>query len=551
MKLFSRLFHDLDSTTKANDRIDSLIVYFNEADPADAIWVCWFLSGNRVKGALKTSELCQFTSEFSGLPLWLVEECNDCVGDLAETVSLLIQKSSDTHSENSLRTIVERYLRSLVGMDIEQKRERLQEAWRFLRTEDLLPFHKLITGGFRMGVSSGNLYKALARVGKVEPAIIAQRLSGGWHPDHSDMASIIKPSLIDSRVCKPFPFYLAHPLQNEPESLGSCEDWQVEWKWDGIRAQLVIHQDKLILWSRGDELVGGAFPEILEATKLIHRDLCLDGEILAWGRDGLRSFSHLQRRLGRKNPSASILKNQPVRFIAYDLLGLENQDLRGKPLSFRRNKLELILEALPPNFPIGISSLVEQESWDALKDLREESRSRGVEGFMLKRKDSRYETGRVKGGWYKWKVDPFLADMVLVSAQLGRGKRANLYSDYSLAVWNNGELVTVAKAYSGLSNKEIEEVDSFVRKNITGKFGPVRGVKPGLVFEIAFEGLNISNRHKSGVALRFPRIHRWRKDKNPKDIGTLDELRGFCGMNRSDSLKESSSIDEAGNLLLF
>ena len=265
----------------------------------------------------------------------------------------------------------------------------------------------------------------------------------------------------------------------------------------------------------------------------------------------MRSFSHLQRRLGRKNPSASILKNQPVRFIAYDLLGLENQDLRGKPLSFRRNKLELILEALPPNFPIGISSLVEQESWDALKDLREESRSRGVEGFMLKRKDSRYETGRVKGGWYKWKVDPFLADMVLVSAQLGRGKRANLYSDYSLAVWNNGELVTVAKAYSGLSNKEIEEVDSFVRKNITGKFGPVRGVKPGLVFEIAFEGLNISNRHKSGVALRFPRIHRWRKDKNPKDIGTLDEIRGFYGMNRSDSLKESSSIDEAGNLLLF
>ena len=551
MKLFSRLFHNLDSTTKANDRIDFLVAYFKEADPLDAIWSIWFLIGNRVKGVLKTSELRQFISEFSGIPLWLVEECNDCVGDLAETVSLLIEKSSETRSEIALREIVERYLLSLAGMKIEQKRERLYEAWRLLGTENLLPFHKLITGGFRMGVSSGILYKALAKVGKVEPAIIAQRLSGEWHPDNSDMASIMNPSLNNSRICKPYPFCLAHPLQTRPESLGSREDWQVEWKWDGIRAQLVIHQDKCMLWSRGGQIVGESFPEILEATKLISRDLCLDGEILAWGRDGLRSFSHLQRRLGRKNPSVNIIKNLPVRFIAYDLLRLDKQDVRGKPLSFRRNKLELILEILPPNFPIGVSPLVEKHSWDALKYLREESRSRGVEGFMLKRKESSYETGRVKGGWYKWKIDPFLADMVVVSAQLGRGKRANLYSDYSLAVWNNEELVTVAKAYSGLSIKEIEEVDAFVRKNISGKFGPVRGVKPGLVFEIAFEGVSISNRHKSGIALRFPRIHRWRKDKNPEEIGTLDEIRGFSKMYKSYLREESSSIDEAGNLLLF
>jgi DNA ligase 1 len=551
MKLFSQLFHDLDSTTKTNARLDFLVNYFLEADPKDAIWVCWFLNGNRIKGALKTSELRLFASHFSGLPVWLVEECHENVGDLAETISLLVHGAGGIPPVKGLNEIVQRYIRPLVDMSFDEKRDRLREACNYLRSKDLLPFYKLLTGGFRMGISSGNLYKALASVGKVEPAFIAQKLSGNWNPDSLRMDDILKPSSDDSRLCVPFPFCLAYPLQEKPESLGICKDWQVEWKWDGIRAQLIINAGISMLWSRGDESVGHSFPEIIEASKLIPHDICLDGEIMSWGSDGLGSFSELQQRLGRKNPGLSILQRVPVRFIAYDILAIDGQDLRERPLSFRREKLEAVLEFLPSKFPVGLSPLVDEKDWITLSRLREESRERRVEGFMLKKRNSRYDSGRVKGCWYKWKVDPFLADMVLVSAQLGHGKRANLYSDYSFAVWRDGELLTVAKAYSGLKNKQIEQVDDFIRKNISGRFGPVRGVKPELVFEIAFEGVNISNRHKSGVALWFPRIKRWRKDKTANDACTLDEIRGFAGMKCSDSERDSSSIDGAGNLLLF
>ena len=551
MELFSKLFHDLDSTTKTNVRLDLLVDYFLQAEPNDAIWLCWFINGKRVKGAVKISELRQFASEYSGLPLWLVEECHDNVGDLAETLSLLVQSSNGSSRTSSLHTVVDRYIRSLVGMNIDEKRDRLREAWKTLRSEDLLPFHKLLTGGFRMGISSGNLYKALARVGKVEPAVIAQRLSGDWTPDNLSMKDILQPSGSDSRLCIPFPFCLAHPLQEEPQNLGLCRDWQVEWKWDGIRAQLIINSGVSMLWSRGDEAVGNSFPEIIEASKIFLQDVCLDGEILPWDARGVLPFSALQQRLGRKSPGSSILEKIPARFLAYDVLAIDSRDLRNEPLSHRRDVLEKLVSGLPSNFPIGLSSMVEEDNWDSLTRLREESRQRRVEGLMLKRTSSRYETGRTKGVWIKWKIDPFLADMVLVSAQMGHGNRANLYSDYSLAVWHGGELCTVAKAYSGLSVKEIEEIDDFIRKNISGKFGPVRGVKPELVFEIAFEGASLSKRHKSGVALRFPRIRRWRRDKKPNDASTLDEIRGFVGMKKTDDENESSSVDKEGNLLLF
>ena len=551
MEFFSKLFHDLDSTTKTNIRLDFLVDYLTTADPKDAIWVCWFLNGKRIKGAIKSSELKELASDYSGFPLWLVEECHDNVGDLAETISLLVGDAVVPSNVIGLNSIVDRYIRSLVGMSLDEKRDRLREAWKTFRSEDSLPFHKLLTGGFRMGISSGNLYKALARVGNVEPAVIAQRLSGNWNPGSLTLDDILQPSSSDSRFCVPFPFCLAHPLQEEPYTLGDCNDWQVEWKWDGIRAQLIINSGLSMLWSRGDESVGNSFPEIIEASKLIPHDICLDGEILPWGIDGVGHFSELHKRIGRKSPGFSILERIPTRFMAYDILACDNQDLREKPLSFRREKLEKLLAGLPPNFPIGLTSLVYGKDWSTFARLRKESRRRRVEGFMLKRKKSSYATGRVKGGWFKWKVDPFLADMVLVSAQMGHGKRANLYSDYSFAGWCNGELFTVAKAYSGLSNEEIEDIDDFIRKNISGKFGAVRGVKPKLVFEIAFEGVNISSRHKSGIALRFPRIKRWRKDKLPNDACTLDEIRGFAGMKNRDETNEASLIDEAGNLMFF
>ena len=553
MKKFASLFHDLDSMTKTNERLDRLITYFESACPKDSIWVCWFLSGNRIKGAIKTGELRSFLSEKFNLPIWLIEECHDRVGDLAETISLLAGSSSMNKSIGLDETIRE-FLLPLRAMETEERKITLYRAWDQLSVDEMLPFHKLLTGGFRMGVSKGNLCKALARIGNVEPAVIAQRLSGNWTCDDLTMEDILDPSDEGKdRMNRPFPFCLASPLQEKANSLGEVGDWQVEWKWDGIRAQLLTTGGGGgMLWSRGEESIDESFPEVLECIPYLPPDLCMDGEILAWGREGLRSFSRLQKRLGRKNPGPSIQRKEPVRFQAYDLLRINGDDLRSMPMEKRRRRLEDLLNKMPEHLPIGISPLVEEKDWNDLEIRRKESRDRRVEGFMLKRKDSKYESGRVKGSWFKWKVDPFLADMVVVSAQLGHGKRANLYSDYSLAVWDeSGNLVTVAKAYSGLSNEEIEEVDKFVRKNITGKFGPVRGVNPSLVFEIAFEGVQASGRHKSGVALRFPRIHRWRKDKKIEEADTLEVIRGYAGMNENISMADGYKTDVDGNLLLF
>ncbi len=551
MKAFARLFHDLDSMTKTNERIDRLVEYLESAPPEDAIWVCWLLAGNKIKGAMKTGELRILAAERVKLPLWMVEECHDRVGDLAETISLLL--GSDSSSESlGLDQTIRKFILPLKGREGGERREGINRAWDHLSMEEMLPFHKLLTGGFRMGVSKGNLCKALARVAKVEPAVIAQRIAGNWTCENLTMREILNPSEESAKeMGRPFPFCLATPLQTEVEELGRVEDWLVEWKWDGIRAQLVAYGGgRGILWSRGDEAMDESFPEILACLPYLPAGLCLDGEILPWGREGLRSFSHLQKRLGRKNPTSSILKRQPVRFQAYDLLRIQGEDLRSKPLAERRNKLECLLGSLPKHLPIGLSPVVGEKSWSKLKSRREESRKRGVEGFMLKKRDSEYRSGRVKGSWYKWKADPFHADMVVVSAQLGHGKRANLYTDYTLAVLDEaGELVTVAKAYSGLTKEEMIEVDQFIRKNITGKFGPVRGVRPKLVFEIAFEGTQASGRHKSGIALRFPRIRRWRKDKEPEEADTLETIRGYAGMEAGE--EKGAKTDEDGNLLLF
>lgn len=553
MKTFSDLFHDLDCLTKTNQKLDRLVSYFENAPTEDAIWVCWFLSGNRIKGVVKTSELRRFVSDRVKLPIWLIEECHDRVGDLAETISLLVENKENS-KVNSLNESIRKFILPLKGMDSDERKVLLFQAWDELSSRDMLPFHKLLTGGFRMGVSKGNLCKALALVSKVEPAVIAQRIAGNWSCENLSMEQILNPEK-DSAISihKPYPFCLASPLQEEVSSIGDVNQWQVEWKWDGIRAQLLTTGGGSgMIWSRGEESIEESFPELLKCIPYLPAGICMDGEILAWGREGLRPFSRLQKRLGRKSPGPTIQKKESVRFQAYDLLRIGGEDIRGVCLEERRRKLEEVMESLPQNLPMGISPLINAKTWSEFEERRMESRDRGVEGFMLKKKKSNYESGRVKGSWYKWKVDPYLADMVVVSAQLGHGKRANLYTDYSLAVWNDsGELVTVAKAYSGLTNEEIQEVDRFVRKNITGKFGPVRGVKPVLVFEIAFEGAQTSGRHKSGIALRFPRIQRWRKDKKPEEADSLETMRGFAGMSSKPETVNGLKTDDDGNLLLF
>jgi len=547
---FSELFHDLDGMTKTGDRIERMVKYFEDADPKDAGWAGWFLAGNRIKGAVRTGDLREWASARSGWPLWLIEESYERVGDLAETLSLLIVGRPEA-KPLSLAEVVEQMLLPLVSADPLGKAEGVRQAWERLRPMDLLPFHKLLTGGFRVGVSKGNVCKALGEVGGVQPAVIAQRISGDWDPRTRPFSEIIgEPSNQDS-ACLPFPFCLASPLQVEPAEIGEAKDWWVEWKWDGIRCQLLRSESGGMIWTRGDESSGESFPELLDLCPHLPRGTILDGEILAWGAEGLRSFSRLQKRLGRKAPGPSILKKEPVRFMAYDLLRLGGEDLRGLRFTERREKLEKLIRVLPDGFPVELSARVEGESWEEFARMREESRDRGVEGLMLKRVDSVYSSGRVKGDWYKWKVDPFVADMVVVGAQMGHGKRSNLYSDYTLAVLDShGELVAVAKAYSGLSDEELKEVDRFVRKNITGKFGPVRSVRPEIVFEVAFEGARSSGRHKSGVALRFPRIQNWRRDKTPADVDTLENLLGYARMGETQK-EGDPKTDDAGNLLLF
>jgi len=550
MQGFSELFHDLDGMTKTGDRIARMIAYFKTASPEDAGWAGWFLSGNRIKGAVRTGDLRVWASAKSGWPLWLIEESYERVGDLAETLSLLIPANQEAEP-SSLIEIVEDILLPLVSADGVEKAQRVRQAWDRLRPMDLLPFHKLLTGGFRVGVSKGNLCKALAEVAGVQPAVIAQRISGEWDPRTRPFSEIIgEPSNQDS-TCIPFPFCLASPLQVEPAEIGPTDQWWAEWKWDGIRCQLLHSEQGGMIWTRGDESAGESFPELLDLCPHLPSETIIDGEILAWGAEGLRSFSRLQKRLGRKAPGPSLLKKEPVRFMAYDLLRLDGEDLRALSFVERRKKLEELIRALPDGFPVELSAPVEGKSWEDLARMREQSRDRGVEGLMLKRVDSVYSSGRVKGDWYKWKVDPFVADMVVVGAQMGHGKRANLYSDYTLAVLNaHGDWVTVAKAYSGLSDEELKEVDRFVRKNITGKFGPVRSVKPEIVFEVAFEGARASGRHKSGVALRFPRIQSWRKDKTPAEVDTLDNLLGYARMGEAKR-GDGPRMDDAGNLLLF
>jgi DNA ligase-1 len=317
---------------------------------------------------------------------------------------------------------------------------------------------------------------------------------------------------------------LAYPLADNLVDLGPLDHWQVEWKWDGIRGQVIKRSHQVFIWSRGEELVSEKYPELADAATQLLDGTVLDGEILPWKDDRPLPFSQLQRRIGRKTVGKTLLKEVPTAFLAYDILESNGVDQRQQPLSQRRNLLAQTLLNFPNNRFI-LSPLVTAHTWHDLEILHGESRRRGVEGFMLKRWDSIYQVGRRRGDWWKWKIDPLTADAVLIYAQRGHGKRAGLYTDYTFAVYQGDSLVPFAKAYSGLSDKEIREVDRFIQRNTLERFGPVRSVRPELVFEIAFEGIQESSRHKSGLAVRFPRISRWRRDKKIEEIDTIERLK--------------------------
>ena len=527
MRSFARLYAALDETTATNEKVAALADYFRSAPPEDAAWAVHFLTGRRPKRLVSAPDLRRWAADEAGVPEWLFEESYQAVGDLAETITLLLPEPAESGGERSLAWWVEERLLPLRGQDPSVQREEMVRAWRELDRRARFVWNKLITGAFRVGASVRLVERALAQASGVEEGAISHRLMGGWEPTPEFFRRLVSVDVSDADVSRPYPFYLAYALEAEPESLGDPADWLAEWKWDGIRAQLIRRTGRTFLWSRGEELLNGRFPEVEEAAALLPDGSVLDGELLPWLGEGPLPFAQLQRRIGRTTLSRKILAEVPVVLVAYDLLEESDEDLRPLALSERRGRLLALLARTPSAGRLVLSPTVELPDWAAAVDARHRAREVGAEGLMLKRRASGYGTGRRRGDWWKWKVEPYSVDAVLMYAQPGSGRRAGLFTDYTFGVWDGEQLVAFAKAYSGLTDGEIRKVDAFVRRNTIEKHGPVRVVKPELVFELAFEGIQRSTRHKSGVAVRFPRMIRWRTDKPAAQADTLAMVRGM------------------------
>lgn len=526
MRRFERLFRELEESNKTSSKVGAMVRYFREVPPEDAVWALWFLTGHRFPALVRPKNLRLWTGDLSGYPDWLIEECYERVGDVAETAALLLPlvgRGTDRALGNFIRECVEPLAHWKEGMQLPV----LRDTWSQLNREQAFLFHKMLTGGFRVGVSKTLVIRALAEALGIDRAIMAHRLSGKWPPTADFFKSLGSAESTQDDASRPYPFLLASPLEGPVEGLGARADWIAEWKWDGIRCQLMHRAEAVFLWSRGDELITESFPEVVEAARALPTGTVLDGELLCWGESGPLDFNALQTRISRKAISDSVLSDFPVRFLAYDCLEFAGEDLRPQSLENRLQILGNVLGGLPPENRIHRSAPLAADNWADLTARWGESRSRGVEGLMLKRRDSPYRVGRVKGDWWKWKVDPFTADLVMIYAQAGHGRRAGLYTDYTFAAREGDRFLPVARAYSGLTDEEIREVDRWIKEHTLAKRGPVRTVPPQWVFEIAFEGIRASNRHKSGLALRFPRILRWRKDKSAAEADTLSGLRAL------------------------
>ncbi len=527
MKAFADLYTTLDETNKTNAKIEALRIYFHSAPPEDAAWVLYFLIGRRPRRAIAVRKLAEWAAQKANIPDWLFSESYDAVGDIAETIALMLPETGAI-SELPLHEWVEARLLPLQGLPEPEQRAIILQAWREQSRQQRFIWNKLITGAFRVGVSQKLVTRALAEVSGIDEATLSHRLMGQWEPTPAFYQALLASEVQDAQISRPYPFFLAYPLEGDPATaLGEIQQWQIEWKWDGIRAQLIHREGQIFLWSRGEELVTDRYPEVVEAAANLPDGVVLDGELLPWKAGAVLPFAKLQQRIGRKTLGKKLRADVPVVLLVYDLLEYNSVDWRTQSLHQRRAQLTEIVQALPQS-PILLSPLIQVDTWAALAQQRDESRGRMVEGVMLKRIDSPYRVGRQRGDWWKWKIEPYTVDAVLINAQRGSGRRASLYTDYTFGVWDDaGNLIPFAKAYSGLTDAEIRQVDAFIRHNTLEKFGPVRTVKPELVFELAFEGIQQSSRHKSGIAVRFPRILRWRQDKPTTEADTLATIRAM------------------------
>jgi DNA ligase-1 len=580
MQLFTRLFNELDTTTRTAEKVQALERYFAAAPPRDAAWALFFLIGRKIKRVINSRLLRDWLAAEAGLPAWIVDESYHAVGDVAETLALLLPDRHaaaaslsatvaepasgllfsddellaasmprrlrnlagnmgcapgapipgvDRHvvggeATISLHELAEERIVPLAGMPPAAQRAVVVRTWRELDARERFLWHKLLFGEFRVGVARTLVARGLAKVAGVPPEIIEHRLMGRWEATAEDYLALVHPSSQRTDPGQPYPFFLANPLEGEPQDLGNFDDWQAEWKWDGIRAQLIRRQGQVLVWSRGEELVSDRFPEVTAVGNTLADGTVLDGEIVAWRDERPLPFAALQTRIGRIKLSPKVLANAPVVFMAFDVLELASMDMRQSPLIERRGKLEELVAHLPSKLALRLSPHVASSSWDELIELRRTARERNVEGIMFKRRDSAYGVGRPKGVWWKWKIDPLAIDAVLIYAQPGHGRRASLFTDYTFGVWHEGELVPIAKAYSGLTDGEIRAVDAYVRRNTIERHGPLRTVRPELVFELHFDAVQPSTRHRSGLAVRFPRMNRWRHDKRPDEADSLATL---------------------------
>jgi DNA ligase-1 len=521
MRAFAQLYAALDETTKTNEKIAALVEFFRAAAPEDAVWAIHFLIGRRIKRLIEVRKLVEWAIAEAGIPEWIFGDCYSAVGDLAETIALLLPAPSAS-TDKPLRYWVEERLLPMREWSDEQRRESLVFAWLEMDEQQRFVWNKLITGEFRVGVSQNLVVRGLAEFTGLTTEVVSHRLMGDWIPDATFHRQLVAKETGDTDVSRPYPFFLAYPLEGSPEQLGDPAEWIAEWKWDGIRSQMIRRQGQTFVWSRGEELVTERFPELVQVATLLPEGTAIDGEIMPW-KDGLPlPFAQMQRRIGRKALGPKILADVPVVLLAYDVLEWRGEDVREWPIERRREMLRSVVRGalvLSPEVPFA--------TWQELAELRAGSRERRVEGFMLKRRGSPYRVGRRRGDWWKWKIEPWSVDCVLIYAQPGNGKRASLLTDYTFGVWDAGELVPFAKAYSGLTNEEIAEVDAWIRRNTVEKFGPVRKVKPELVFELAFEGIQKSTRHRSGIAVRFPRMARWRQDKKAEEADSIETIRAL------------------------
>lgn len=638
MKRFAQLFRELDQTTRTSEKVAALKSYFTEAPPKDAVWVLHFLMGKRGKRPIKTTHMRSWVAEATGYPEWMVEECYDTVGDLAETLSLLMNAADGGPPSGSDESIpfaqlIETRIIPLSDASESDQRELFVSTLRSLEQTECFLFLKLLTGGFRMGVSKTLVIRALAGSAGLSSAVMQHRLMGKWEPTAEDFRRLLNVGQSGRDPAQPYPFYLASPIEQNTAPITDPSAWQAEWKWDGIRAQLIRRASQTILWSRGEEIITPGYPEIELTSRALQDGTVLDGELLAWRNGRPLSFNELQKRLGRKTVSRKVQMATPVVFMAYDILEHNGEDQRKHPLSSRRGLLETVIseageqfselaqELFPPEemqgelfaldsngalvevsenepsgktggapltlnpsprgeggtgeadelegrhfrrpvgargdrsvavlipgtkadspishtparvspketFALMLSPSIRAETMDELAARQKCAREMHAEGLMLKRLSSVYGVGRERGVWWKWKVDPYTIDAVMIAAQPGHGRRAGLFTDYTFGIWKDGELLSFAKAYSGLTDAEIQEIDKWVRAHTIGRHGPVRTVKPELVFELAFEGIQESKRHKSGLALRFPRIARWRKDKPAVEADRMEALHALLG----------------------